>query len=84
MNLADLKARAWAVRQARGEATQDPREEFGAGVELGLALFLVREGDRHRGDIREIEVDLAVLVERYPWLGPALVAAGPLEHVDVG
>ncbi len=84
MNLADFAARARSVRAARSIMPTDPAEAFNDGTVLGCALFLMREAARHRQDIREIEKDLAALVERYPWLGPALVAAGPLEHVDAG
>jgi hypothetical protein len=84
VTLAEFAARARAVRSARGVETTDPGEEFRAGTVLASALFLHREGERYRQDIREIESDLAALVERYPWLGPALVAAGPFEHMDVG
>jgi hypothetical protein len=83
VNLAEFAARARSVRAARGIMPADPAEAFNDGTVLGCALFLVREAVRHRQDIREIETDLAVLVERYPYLGSALVAAGPLEHVDL-
>ena len=83
MNLADFAARARSIRAARLVTSTDPDEVFSDGTVLGLALFLVRESERHRQDIREIEADLSALAERYPWLGPALVAAGPLEHVGV-
>lgn len=82
MKLGEFTARARSVRGARGIMPTEPAEAFNDGAVLGFALFLVREASRHRQDIREIEVDLAELVERYPWLGPALVAAGPLEHVE--
>jgi hypothetical protein len=83
VTLADLCARARAVRAARGAATAEPAAEFDAGVVLAFGLFLERESARHADDIRGIEADLAELRETHSWLGPALGGADALEHVDV-
>ena len=78
-------SRSYLVAVARGQVVDTPeaRTAWDAGARLTFALFLERECSRHAEDIRGIGIDLDRLREAHPWLGPALEAAGALEHVEV-